>query len=173
VTIKAINISTSTEWLPQKQKRAKKNTLIVLPSCKGGMFLIKKIANVSQLIQLERLASFPILQDFSPVWFFSFWLLIVFLLYTSAPCNRGTFSSSGLEPCIACPRGTYQDETGQTSCKPCTVTHEDKTAEEESDADELRPTETTAHRGSTSRGHCSRSYRRIRNSHPHCSLDCW
>ncbi|XP_022091528.1 sushi, von Willebrand factor type A, EGF and pentraxin domain-containing protein 1-like [Acanthaster planci] len=36
-----------------------------------------------------------------------------------ARCPKGTFSSSGLVSCMACPQGTYQPRAGTTSCKPC------------------------------------------------------
>jgi hypothetical protein len=32
-------------------------------------------------------------------------------------CPPGTFSEDGLTPCQPCSSGSYQDETGQTSCK--------------------------------------------------------
>lgn len=34
------------------------------------------------------------------------------------PCAPGSFSADGLTPCEPCQLGTYQDESGQTSCKP-------------------------------------------------------
>ncbi|KAK3728579.1 hypothetical protein QZH41_011661 [Actinostola sp. cb2023] len=34
-------------------------------------------------------------------------------------CAPGTFSSSGVEPCKPCPKGTYQDVIGSMSCKDC------------------------------------------------------
>lgn len=37
------------------------------------------------------------------------------------PCPKGTFSTTGgaWDDCLACPRGKYQDDAGQTVCKPC------------------------------------------------------
>ena len=35
------------------------------------------------------------------------------------PCKEGTFSPSGLQPCVACSAGTYQSYRGQKVCKPC------------------------------------------------------
>lgn len=35
------------------------------------------------------------------------------------PCATGRFSPTGNEPCLDCPAGTYQDQTGATSCTPC------------------------------------------------------
>lgn len=32
-------------------------------------------------------------------------------------CSPGTYASSG--SCILCNKGSYQDESGQKSCKPC------------------------------------------------------
>ncbi|XP_077519184.1 sushi, von Willebrand factor type A, EGF and pentraxin domain-containing protein 1-like [Amblyomma americanum] len=34
-------------------------------------------------------------------------------------CSPGTYSRDGLETCLACPQGTYQDERQQTRCKRC------------------------------------------------------
>ena len=34
-------------------------------------------------------------------------------------CAPGTYSDTGVEPCLPCPAGTYQTELGQTSCLPC------------------------------------------------------
>lgn len=34
-------------------------------------------------------------------------------------CKPGTYSDSGLETCISCPVGMYQNQEGQTSCEPC------------------------------------------------------
>ncbi|XP_071494425.1 CUB and sushi domain-containing protein 3-like [Diadema antillarum] len=36
-----------------------------------------------------------------------------------ALCQQGSYSSSGLEPCVRCERGTYQPRSGQSSCLPC------------------------------------------------------
>ena len=35
------------------------------------------------------------------------------------PCAVGTFSQSGLQPCEPCNTGTFQDGTGQKTCKQC------------------------------------------------------
>uniref|UniRef100_A0A4D5RGI3 Putative tyrosine kinase eph ephrin receptor family n=1 Tax=Ixodes scapularis TaxID=6945 RepID=A0A4D5RGI3_IXOSC len=35
------------------------------------------------------------------------------------PCAPGTYSSTGLGPCMACPQGTFQDKTQQTFCQFC------------------------------------------------------
>ncbi|CAF1145965.1 unnamed protein product, partial [Didymodactylos carnosus] len=35
------------------------------------------------------------------------------------PCPRGRYKLLGQSPCALCPLGTYQDEIGQTNCKPC------------------------------------------------------
>ncbi|MGN0929470.1 MAG: hypothetical protein ACI4N3_02415, partial [Alphaproteobacteria bacterium] len=35
------------------------------------------------------------------------------------PCPAGTFAPVGSGSCISCAAGTYQDLTGQTSCKSC------------------------------------------------------
>ena len=34
-------------------------------------------------------------------------------------CSVGTFYKSSIEDCVRCPPGTYQDQEGQTDCKPC------------------------------------------------------
>ena len=34
-------------------------------------------------------------------------------------CGQGTYSKSGYEPCILCPRDTYQGTHGKTACVPC------------------------------------------------------
>ncbi|KAM4018417.1 signal peptide, CUB and EGF-like domain-containing protein 2 isoform 2-T2 [Anomaloglossus baeobatrachus] len=34
-------------------------------------------------------------------------------------CSPGEFSADGFRPCGPCPLGTYQPETGRTSCTPC------------------------------------------------------
>lgn len=34
-------------------------------------------------------------------------------------CRMGTYSSNGLETCLACPVGTYQDRVGQNTCDTC------------------------------------------------------
>lgn len=36
-----------------------------------------------------------------------------------ALCRAGTFSPTGLEPCMKCEKGFYQEEDGQTVCKRC------------------------------------------------------
>lgn len=36
-----------------------------------------------------------------------------------ALCKPGTWSTSGIEPCMHCDHESYQDETGQVSCKKC------------------------------------------------------
>nr|KAG5713679.1 hypothetical protein BaRGS_024727 [Batillaria attramentaria] len=36
-----------------------------------------------------------------------------------AKCGRGFYSSTGLEPCVQCPRGHYQPDFGTTFCLPC------------------------------------------------------
>ena len=36
------------------------------------------------------------------------------------PCDRGYYlPRRDLPACVACPKGTYQDNKGQTECKPC------------------------------------------------------
>lgn len=35
------------------------------------------------------------------------------------PCAVGTFYSANNKTCSACPRGTYQSETGQQQCSKC------------------------------------------------------
>ncbi|CAN8006560.1 unnamed protein product, partial [Ixodes hexagonus] len=35
------------------------------------------------------------------------------------PCSEGTYSGTGLGPCVACPQGTYQNKTQQTFCQFC------------------------------------------------------
>ncbi|XP_035230959.1 neurogenic locus notch homolog protein 2-like, partial [Stegodyphus dumicola] len=35
------------------------------------------------------------------------------------PCSLGSYSDSGLKPCVVCPVGSYQDEAQQNSCKTC------------------------------------------------------
>jgi hypothetical protein len=37
----------------------------------------------------------------------------------SAPCGVGSYSATGLEPCLPCSFGTYQNETQTTSCRSC------------------------------------------------------
>ncbi|CAH1240004.1 SVEP1 [Branchiostoma lanceolatum] len=39
-------------------------------------------------------------------------------------CQPGTYSETGLETCMFCPKGTYQNQQGATECIPC---EEDKT----------------------------------------------
>ncbi|XP_035696703.1 uncharacterized protein LOC118430100 [Branchiostoma floridae] len=34
-------------------------------------------------------------------------------------CQPGTFSETGLETCMFCPKGTYQNQQGATECIPC------------------------------------------------------
>ena len=34
-------------------------------------------------------------------------------------CTKGTYSTSGLKTCKACPKGFYQPSTGSTSCQAC------------------------------------------------------
>ena len=43
----------------------------------------------------------------------------IVLLYGIAVCPPNTNSSTGLEPCQKCPKGTYQPDIGQTFCLPC------------------------------------------------------
>ena len=37
----------------------------------------------------------------------------------SLECGQGKYSKSGYEPCKLCPRDTYQDSHGATSCISC------------------------------------------------------
>ena len=39
--------------------------------------------------------------------------------FFEALCRAGTFSPTGLEPCMKCEKGFYQEEDGQTVCKRC------------------------------------------------------
>jgi CUB/sushi domain-containing protein len=34
-------------------------------------------------------------------------------------CAPGTYSSSGVEPCEPCEKGSYQPEEGKLNCLPC------------------------------------------------------
>ncbi|XP_019642606.1 PREDICTED: uncharacterized protein LOC109483908 [Branchiostoma belcheri] len=34
-------------------------------------------------------------------------------------CNQGQFSETGFEPCTLCPKGSFQNRTGQTTCLDC------------------------------------------------------
>nr|XP_033783767.1 signal peptide, CUB and EGF-like domain-containing protein 2 isoform X3 [Geotrypetes seraphini] len=34
-------------------------------------------------------------------------------------CSPGEYSSDGFKPCLSCPSGTYQPDSGRTSCFPC------------------------------------------------------
>lgn len=36
-----------------------------------------------------------------------------------AVCGNGSYSPTGLVPCLPCPPGTYQDEPAQRACKYC------------------------------------------------------
>ena len=38
---------------------------------------------------------------------------------TFVECGQGKYSKSGYEPCKVCPRDTYQDSHGETSCISC------------------------------------------------------
>ena len=40
-------------------------------------------------------------------------------LFLSVPCAPGTYSQTGVEPCLPCARGTYQSAKKQTSCLRC------------------------------------------------------
>ncbi len=35
------------------------------------------------------------------------------------PCSEGTYSTSGFEPCVEAPAGTFVDQPGQTAPTPC------------------------------------------------------
>lgn len=37
------------------------------------------------------------------------------------PCAVGTYYSISNKTCTACPRGTYQSETGQQQCSKCPI----------------------------------------------------
>ncbi len=43
--------------------------------------------------------------------------------YVLAKCAAGSFLVTSAKQCQQCPRGTYQDESLQTSCKPCPADH--------------------------------------------------
>lgn len=40
-------------------------------------------------------------------------------MHISERCPPGYFSSTGLTPCQACPRGFYQENIGSNACKQC------------------------------------------------------
>ena len=62
---------------------------------------------------------------FSPLFIYEINLLkliflLFFLIYSSiAPCQPGSWSRTGFEPCQLCPLNFYQDETNATDCKEC------------------------------------------------------
>lgn len=35
-------------------------------------------------------------------------------------CDKGYYSTNGLEPCSRCPNGTYSPQNGSTTCRNCT-----------------------------------------------------
>lgn len=39
--------------------------------------------------------------------------------FFSAECSSGYASKTGLEPCLPCPKGTYQFDVGKTFCLDC------------------------------------------------------
>ena len=43
--------------------------------------------------------------------------MALLFVFTSVPCGYGMYQSG--EFCERCPRGYYQDEIKQTTCKPC------------------------------------------------------
>lgn len=46
---------------------------------------------------------------------------LLFSLFLKALCKAGSFSPTGLEPCIACDKGLYQEMAGQRQCLKCSV----------------------------------------------------
>lgn len=46
-------------------------------------------------------------------------LIILFFLLHLALCTINTYSSSGLEPCIPCPTGTFAANAGSKYCEKC------------------------------------------------------
>lgn len=47
-------------------------------------------------------------------------VLIPSAIALGQPCEPGSYSGDGNEPCTACPAGTCSDVYGATSCAPCT-----------------------------------------------------
>ena len=44
---------------------------------------------------------------------------LAYLLVIIGMCDPGTYSVSGLQPCIECPTNAYQPMKGETSCLQC------------------------------------------------------
>ena len=43
----------------------------------------------------------------------------IMFLYLTVACPVGTFHRQQSSTCTLCPHGTYQDEEGKRTCKPC------------------------------------------------------
>lgn len=52
---------------------------------------------------------------------FTWFKALFFLLCLKALCKAGSFSPTGLEPCITCDKGLYQEMVGQRQCLKCSV----------------------------------------------------
>ena len=81
--------------------------------------------NLSEQWSLILLRLYNLLYDlFIPsMWhgrgYISFTPIVLTFLILTGICLEGTYSENGVEPCMLCPKGEFQNKTGQSRCQPC------------------------------------------------------
>lgn len=86
-------------------RKPKGNTHSVFRGLWGGAWGQGQLLTLSLALKSSFLASVPHWPDHFPLWLVS--------------CRAGPYYDGAQERCILCPNGTFQNEEGQITCKPC------------------------------------------------------